>query len=83
VAKHANASSASVEVTSSDGRLVVTVTDDGVGGASQSGGSGLRGLEGRVEALGGRLRVMSSPGAGTRVQADIPYSRALAETPPD
>jgi signal transduction histidine kinase len=72
VAKYACASSAAVEVRQADGRLVVEVVDDGVGGADTGGGSGLRGLADRVEALGGRLRVWSPVGGGTRVEAEIP-----------
>jgi len=72
VAKHANASSATVEVSRIDGVVVVEVTDDGVGGADSERGSGLRGLADRVEALGGRLRVWSPNGGGTRVRAEIP-----------
>lgn len=72
VAKHAEASSARVEVTREDGRLVVEVRDDGVGGASTEGGSGLRGLDDRVEALGGHVDVWSPKGGGTRIRAEIP-----------
>jgi signal transduction histidine kinase len=72
VAKHACASSAAVEVRHAGGRLVVEVVDDGAGGADARGGSGLRGLADRVEALGGRLRVWSPAGGGTRVEAEIP-----------
>jgi signal transduction histidine kinase len=72
VAKYACASSAVVEVRHADGRLVVEVVDDGVGGADTRGGSGLRGLADRVEALGGRLRIWSPAGGGTRVEAEIP-----------
>ncbi len=72
VAKYACATSAAVEVRRADGRLLVEVVDDGVGGADTRGGSGLRGLADRVEALGGRLRVWSPAGGGTRVQAEIP-----------
>jgi signal transduction histidine kinase len=71
-AKHARASSAAVEVRQADGRLVVEVVDDGVGGADTRGGSGLRGLADRVEALGGELRVWSPVDGGTRVRAEIP-----------
>jgi signal transduction histidine kinase len=71
-AKYARASSAAVDVRHTDGRLVVEVVDDGVGGADTRGGSGLRGLADRVEALGGRLRVWSPVGGGTRVEAEIP-----------
>ena len=50
----------------------MVVSDDGVGGADASQGSGLRGLADRIEALGGRLRVESPPGGGTRIEAEIP-----------
>jgi signal transduction histidine kinase len=72
VAKHASASSATVEVSRAHGQLVVEIVDDGVGGADSERGSGLRGLADRVEALGGRLRVWSPAGGGTRVKAEIP-----------
>jgi signal transduction histidine kinase len=72
VAKHADATSATVEVSRSHGQVVVEIIDDGVGGADSERGSGLRGLADRVEALGGRLRVWSPSGGGTRVKAEIP-----------
>ncbi|MGH3034954.1 MAG: sensor histidine kinase, partial [Gaiellaceae bacterium] len=72
VAKYAHASRATVEVARANGRLVVEVVDDGVGGADPAGGSGLRGLADRVEALDGRLRVWSPTGGGTKVRAEIP-----------
>jgi signal transduction histidine kinase len=50
----------------------VEVADDGIGGAALQGGSGLRGLTDRVEALGGRLMVSSPPGRGTSLRAEIP-----------
>ena len=55
-----------------NGELVVEVVDDGVGGADTESGSGLRGLADRVEALGGRLRVWTPRGGGTRVRAEMP-----------
>jgi signal transduction histidine kinase len=70
--KHASAGSAAIEVHVRDGRLVVQVADDGAGGAHLAGGSGLRGLADRVEALGGRLTVDSSVGAGTHLTAELP-----------
>jgi signal transduction histidine kinase len=73
VAKHAQASCANVEVTREDGGLVIEVLDDGCGGASTEAGSGLRGLEDRVEALGGHVQVWSPKGGGTRIRAEIPY----------
>jgi signal transduction histidine kinase len=72
VAKHARASSAVVEFDKTVVLLIVEVRDDGVGGASADAGTGLRGLADRVEALGGRLRVWSPAGRGTRVRAEIP-----------
>jgi PAS domain S-box-containing protein len=72
VAKYAHASEARVRVERSDGQATVEVVDDGVGGADESGGSGLRGLADRVEALGGRLVVTSPVGEGTAVRAQLP-----------
>jgi signal transduction histidine kinase len=72
IAKHAQASDAAVVVAKSGAGLVVEIVDDGVGGADTERGSGLRGLADRVEALGGRLRVWTPIGGGTRVQAEIP-----------
>ena len=72
VVKHAGASKASIRALRENGVLVVEVEDDGTGGASARDGSGLRGLSDRVEALGGRLRVESPQGSGTRVVGEIP-----------
>jgi signal transduction histidine kinase len=72
VGKHANAGSVTVEVCRLEGQVVVEVVDDGTGGADTELGSGLRGLADRVEALGGRLRVWSPAGGGTRLRAEIP-----------
>ena len=68
VAKYAEASAATVAITRENGELVVEVTDDGIGGADDEAGSGLRGLADRVEALDGRLLVWSPHGGGTRVR---------------
>ena len=72
VAKYAQASTVRVRVTAAGERVVVEVSDDGVGGADPAGGSGLRGLADRVEALGGTLAVDSPAGAGTSLRAEIP-----------
>src|SRR5215210_6221480 len=72
VAKYAGASHATVRVEHRDGRLVVAVADDGVGGARPEAGSGLRGIADRVGALDGRLEIDSPIGAGTRVRVEIP-----------
>jgi signal transduction histidine kinase len=55
--------------------VLVEIVDDGIGGADENRGSGLRGLADRVEALGGKLRVWSPIGGGTRVRAEIPCAR--------
>jgi signal transduction histidine kinase len=72
VAKYARATSVSVRVARTGRRAVIEIADDGVGGADANGGSGLRGLADRVEALDGHLRVVSPPGAGTVVIAEVP-----------
>jgi signal transduction histidine kinase len=72
VAKHAGASTARVNVSRRGDAVTVEISDDGVGGADEARGSGLRGLADRVEALGGSLRVWSPVGEGTRVRAEIP-----------
>ena len=76
IAKYARASRASVRLETGDGVLTVEVADDGAGGADPAGGSGLRGLADRVEALGGRIRVDSPPGRGTRLTAELPLAEA-------
>ena len=72
VTKYAEASSVAVSIARVNGRALVEIADDGVGGADPTRGSGLRGLVDRVEALDGRLFVDSAPGAGTRIRAEIP-----------
>ena len=72
IGKHADATSASIDVSRVGAIVVVEVADDGVGGADSERGSGLRGLADRVEALGGTLRVWSPAGGGTRLRAEMP-----------
>jgi signal transduction histidine kinase len=60
-----------VTITAEGDRLHLAVTDDGCGGADAT-RPGLSGLADRVGALDGRLQVISPPGEGTRVQADLP-----------
>jgi signal transduction histidine kinase len=72
VTKYAGASAVRVGVSAGEDTVVVEVSDDGVGGADPSGGTGLRGLADRVEALGGSLAVSSPEGAGTSLRAEIP-----------
>lgn len=72
IAKYSRATRASVNVARRDGTLLVEVTDDGVGGADPSRGSGLRGLDDRVAAVGGRLEIESPAERGTRIRAVLP-----------
>jgi len=72
VAKYARATKATVTVDRADGIATVVVSDDGIGGAEPVPGSGLAGLADRVEALGGRLRIVSPRGGGTQLTAEIP-----------
>jgi signal transduction histidine kinase len=74
VAKYAQASEATVRAWASDGCAKIEITDDGVGGANATLGSGLRGLADRVEALDGTLAVESQAGVGTIITAEIPVS---------
>ena len=80
VAKHADACSAAVRVTCEDGRIIVEIADDGVGDANLDGGSGLRGLQDRIETLDGELLVDSPPGRGTVVRAVLPVRSASVAT---
>jgi signal transduction histidine kinase len=72
VAKYADATHAQVNVARRNGKLLVEVTDDGVGGADPGNGTGLRGLADRLAVIEGRLEVESPPGAGTTIRARIP-----------
>jgi signal transduction histidine kinase len=71
-AKHAEASRVSVSARRRNGSLVVSIRDDGVGGAAPSAGSGLAGIADRVAALGGSVTVASPAGRGTVVTAELP-----------
>jgi signal transduction histidine kinase len=71
-AKHSHGSEIRVFASSRGQRLTVEIGDDGIGGATATGGSGLRGLADRIEALGGRLTISSPPGRGTNLRAEIP-----------
>jgi signal transduction histidine kinase len=72
VGKYAQATKVTVSAVMDQHRLRVEVADNGVGGADPLRGSGLRGLEDRVQAFGGSLHVVSRPGEGTRVLAELP-----------
>jgi signal transduction histidine kinase len=72
IIKYSRACAARVELSRSNGMLLLEVADDGVGGADVSAGSGLRGLADRVAAVRGMFGVDSPPGGGTLVRAEIP-----------
>ena len=72
VARYAGATEARVEVRAEGGRLIVTVADNGRGGADPGAGSGLRGLADRLAAIGGELSVTSGVGTGTILMASVP-----------
>jgi PAS domain S-box-containing protein len=83
IGKHAGATAVTVRVAQAPDGVVVEVADNGVGGADEGQGSGLRGLADRVEALNGRLVVESPAGAGTRVVATMPLARVREAVPSD
>ncbi len=76
VAKYAGATRALVRLSAPDGTLTFAVSDDGVGfdPATRPHGTGMQGMADRLSALGGELRVESSPGAGTTVIGRIPIA---------
>ena len=77
--KHAQASRIEISLTTRDGSLLLSIRDDGVGGANPARGSGLAGLADRVEALGGSIHVHSPAGAGTHITVDLPLEYELAQ----
>jgi signal transduction histidine kinase len=72
VMKHARASQVEVRLAARDGRLLLSIRDDGIGGADPARGSGLAGLTDRVEALGGSIHLDSAAGAGAHITVDLP-----------
>jgi signal transduction histidine kinase len=71
-ARHASAGYVEIALARTSGVLQLTVTDDGVGGAAFSGGTGLQGLRDRADAAGGRLTLASPAGGPTVLTADLP-----------
>jgi signal transduction histidine kinase len=70
--KHAQASRIEVSLAPHNGSLLLSIRDDGVGGADPTRGSGLVGLTDRVEALGGTIDIESPPGGGTSLAVTLP-----------
>ena len=78
--KHAQASHAEISLSTRHGSLLLSIRDDGVGGADPARGSGLAGLTDRVEALGGSIHLHSTAGAGTHITVDLPLNYELAQS---
>jgi signal transduction histidine kinase len=72
IGKYAEAGNVQIGARWLDGVLTIEVADDGRGGAVPQAGTGLRGLIDRVSAVGGTLEIVSPPGGGTRIVAQIP-----------
>ena len=70
--KHSGATAVVLSAQRGNGHLIVRVADDGVGGAVDKVGGGLRGLQDRVAAHGGSLHVESTPDSGTILTAELP-----------
>jgi signal transduction histidine kinase len=81
-AKHSDATRIDVSLEQRDGRIVLSIRDDGVGGADPARGSGLVGLTDRVEALGGSITVESRPGEGTEIEAQLPVELETSRPKP-
>ena len=81
--KHAQASRVEMSLSTRDGSLLLSIRDDGIGGADPARGSGLAGLANRVEALGGSIRLHSAAGAGTQITVDLPLEYEPAQGPAD
>ena len=77
--KHAQASRIEISLTTRNGSLLLSIRDDGVGGANPARGSGLTGLADRVEALGGSIRIHSPAGAGTHITVNLPREYESAQ----
>jgi len=76
--KHAGDAHVDVAAAADPERLVVTVTDDGPGGAITRNGTGLMGLQDRVRGLGGTMQLHSPPGRGTRLTVRLPLGEQAA-----
>jgi len=79
--KHAQASIIELHVDSREGGLTLSISDDGMGGADLSRGTGIIGLTDRVEALGGTISVVSLPGEGTTLHVRLAVRSSAAFTP--
>jgi len=78
VAKYADATSTEISLSQRNGSLEFSVRDDGRGfdPAATARGTGLIGIEDRLDAIGGSLEIETEPGAGTRVAGRVPVGGA-------
>lgn len=76
--RHAQARVARIAIEMVDGEAVLRIVDDGRGGEIAP-GNGLDGMRQRIEALGGRLRIDSRKGEGTRIEAHVPLAAHLQQ----
>ncbi len=81
VAKHAGTGRCAISGRLSEGTLHLRVLDDGPGNAAAGGGSGIRGLDDRLMAVGGRLTVDSPAGGPTIIGIHIPWPVVPSSTP--
>jgi signal transduction histidine kinase len=82
VIKHSGAGSASIDVVADGGELRIVVVDDGRGGADPANGTGLRGIERRLAAFDGTLRLDSPSGGPTRLVMVLPCASSSPKTLP-
>lgn len=82
VTRHARASQITINARINGANIVLSIRDDGVGGADSNNGSGLIGLIDRVEALGGHMEIDSPPGGGTALHVAIPTSTSEPNSAP-
>jgi signal transduction histidine kinase len=82
VVKHSGAATAWIQVHLADGKLSMVVGDDGIGGADPDQGTGLRGIERRLAAFDGTLRVSSPPAGPTLVTLEVPCEPSSQKTSP-
>jgi signal transduction histidine kinase len=80
--KHAQASTITVRGGRRNGAIELEIRDDGVGGADPRHGTGMVGLEDRVDTLGGTISFASPPGAGTTIRVKLPAGPRDEEDPP-
>ncbi|MFI6576021.1 histidine kinase [Nocardiopsis sp. NPDC050513] len=81
-AKHANATHAWIRINHGRHRLVITITDNGTGGAAATPGSGLTGIKRRLDAFDGTMNITSPPGGPTIVTLEIPCALSSPKTLP-